>query len=221
MEQQQLGFFTVGRSEGLMNVRAVGQSDSDYLEREEVRWIREEQRWLREEQRWLREEARWNTERQAWAQESIALNNEIKALKQEILALQEAGKSATPSGSTLADLMAGLNSLLRSLREAETVGTRTSSAQAQIASSSSSSRKIDSIPFKDAVPVVATYLTPVELVAKAPTTALKLELKQEPVAIPKSTKAPSAVAQRRILKRGAEGDDVKVLQVWLERQSLV
>eukprot|EP00246_Nothoceros_aenigmaticus_P001573 TRINITY_DN1206_c0_g1_i1.p1 TRINITY_DN1206_c0_g1~~TRINITY_DN1206_c0_g1_i1.p1 ORF type:complete len:480 (-),score=86.38 TRINITY_DN1206_c0_g1_i1:776-2215(-) len=223
MEQQQLGLYTGGNVQGDSFVRAVGQSDSVYWEREEVRWMREEQRWLREEQRWLREEQRWNTERQAWAQESIALNNEIKALKQEILSLQESNKNSTPSGSTLADLMAGLNSLLRSLREAETVETRISSSQAQIASSSSSSRKIDSLSLKDTVPVVTTYLAPVEVVKSANGGAA---LEHDPIVLIQTRKTrtatspetstssgtPTALKQRRTLKKGTEGDDVKVLQ---------
>ncbi|CAH9071778.1 unnamed protein product [Cuscuta epithymum] len=61
------------------------EGSGGFEQREEARWLREEQRWLREEQRWLREEIRWNAEREALLREVQILQHQIQNAEREAL----------------------------------------------------------------------------------------------------------------------------------------
>jgi len=205
--------------------------ESDW-EREEARWLREEQRWLREEERWRREETRWTEERNAWAQESLAMAEEIKALKQEMEQLRAYTSSERLTNGSLSNVTTGLKALLEYLQTSEFKqappitekrhALHTSSSSFTVSSSSSSSSETNTIS-KEGIDL-ATHST-------ASMSDFSIDLvpvEEDIVSVSSSSKTASgsttgrglqepnstqnSPTRRRVLKRGAEGAEVRTLQ---------
>ncbi|KAI5071157.1 hypothetical protein GOP47_0013408 [Adiantum capillus-veneris] len=177
--------------------RMQNSQGSDW-EREEARWLREEKRWVREEERWLREEARWAAERKDLLEQTALYREQIKALKLEIAQLDSQVMEEKSKDGTMSELIMGLTRLLQSLN----MECQASSFQGQISSSSSSSTDIRT----------ALGSMPLEIPVK--TIEMVTAVSQPSIlGIEAAPAAPSPSRDRsRTIKRGAEGDDVKVLQ---------
>ncbi|KAH8936710.1 hypothetical protein BDL97_17G098600 [Sphagnum fallax] len=186
-------------------------------EREEARWLREEQRWLREEDRWRREEARWTEERKAWVQESLAMAEEIKVLKQEMEQLQAYTSEERLTNGSLSNVMTGLKGLLESARILDSNQPPIIDNKHILHTSSMtvSSSETDTISEEEIF--LAPHSTPsmsdfsIDLVASRGITAgTESRTSGSGSGLgAKSTHSPT----RQLLKRGAEGAEVKVLQV--------
>ncbi|MCO5560533.1 hypothetical protein L7F22_014148 [Adiantum nelumboides] len=166
-------------------------------------WEREEARWLREEERWLREEARSAAERKDLLEQTASYIEQIKALRLEITQLDSQVKEEKSKDGTLSELIVGLTRLLQSLDVATLLGreSQASSFQTQISSSSSSatdvSRALGTMAME--IPVKT-----IEMVTAVNQPSI-LETKAAP-------SAPPSYDRSKTLKKGAEGDDVKMLQ---------
>lgn len=185
-------------------------------EREEARWLREEKRWLREEERWLREEARWNIEHESLVQQSAALSNEIEVLKHEIAQLQNQLKDEKLKDGAISDLIISLTTLLQSLNRANALGTdsRVSTIQGQIASATSSaSIFLDGLSdVSSKIPVrIPENVSTVHTTLMESTEVSSTEMR-ESTSNDSSTTSRNSAKKRRTLKKGAEGDDVKMMQ---------
>ena len=189
---------------------------------EEDKWLREEKRWLREEERWLREESRWNTERKALVEQHEILKQEIVALNAKIVQLQNQIKSEEENDGSISDLIVSLTQLLQSLNAVSSVESGVHSTVAQIPPTSSSATDI-SILLDD---VKLEYpKTPVDIKLEETKTPLIESPTLSPKRIETSVSVNSRISEipnpsptsltrsKRILKRGSEGDDVKVMQV--------
>ncbi|MCO5564257.1 hypothetical protein L7F22_017915 [Adiantum nelumboides] len=187
---------------GSLGCSMQNNQGSDW-EREETHWLREEKRWVREEQRWLREEARWAAERKDLLEQTASYREQMKALKVEITQLESQVKEEKSKDKILSELIVGLTRLLQSLDVATLLGreSQASSFQTQISSSSSSATDISR-----ALGTMALEI-PVKTIEMA--TAVNQPSVLETKATPS---APSSYNISRTLKRGAEGDDVKMLQ---------
>ncbi|MCO5579149.1 hypothetical protein L7F22_033002 [Adiantum nelumboides] len=166
-------------------------------------WEREEARWLREEERWLREEARSAAERKDLLEQTASYIEQIKALRLEITQLESQVKEEKSKDGTLSELIVGLTRLLQPLDVATLLGreSQASSFQTQISSSSSSatdvSRALGTMAME--IPVKT-----IEMVTAVNQPSI-LETKAAP-------SAPPSYDRSKTLKKGAEGDDVKMLQ---------
>ncbi|MCD7453253.1 hypothetical protein HAX54_020293 [Datura stramonium] len=151
-------------------------------EREESRWLREEQRWLREEQRWLREERRWEAEREALLLQIQDLQLRVKELESRDSILAEA--SVTETVANIAKLL--------QLKEGELGKNVTVIAES------------GSI----ALPLVLETAKQNEVVVK--------EAPQQEKVIREVPKEPEGednkAKRRRTLKKGSEGDEVRLMQ---------
>ncbi|MCO5579150.1 hypothetical protein L7F22_033003 [Adiantum nelumboides] len=184
-------------------VCSMQNSQGSDWEREEARWLREEKRWVREEERWLREEARSAAERKDLLEQTASYREQIKALRLEITQLESQVKEEKLKDGTLSELIVGLTRLLQSLDVATLLGreSQASSFQTQISSSSSSatdvSRALGTMDME--IPVKT-----IEMVTAVNQPSI-LETKAAP-------SAPPSYDRSRTLKKGAEGDDMKMLQ---------
>lgn len=181
---------------------------------EEERWQREEARWLREEARWLREEARWEEERKAWAQESQAMAEEVRVLKREIEQLRVEtmeGRRPSPNAASLSALMSGLKQVLQSLPptaepKSTPLAQELSSVSDTPALTFESSGHSDS--FSDigsSIPSMSEFS--IDLVSESSSAAAAAPQGSRPGTV--SSSHPKA---RKLLKKGADGDEVKLLQ---------
>lgn len=175
-------FFSLKNSSASFSVSHVCYSSSP--EREESRWLREEQRWLREEQRWLREERRWEAEREA-------LLLQIRDLQLRVKELESSRDSLLPEDS-VTETVANIAKLLQLLKEGEL------------------GKKAIVIPESGsiALPLVLEA-------AKQNEVSVKEAPKQERVIreVPKEPEGEDNKAKkRRTLKKGSEGDEVRLMQ---------
>lgn len=181
---------------------------------EEERWQREEARWLREEARWLREEARWEEERKAWAQESQAMAEEVRALKREIEQLRVEtmeGRRPSSNGASLSALMSGLKQVLQSLPQTgESKSTpfpqefpAVSETPALTFESSGNSDVFSNVG--SSIPSMSEFS--IDLVSEASSASASALQGSRP-----GTVSSSHPKSRKLLKKGAEGDEVKLLQ---------
>ncbi|KAK6781204.1 hypothetical protein RDI58_023388 [Solanum bulbocastanum] len=176
-------FFSLKNSSASFSVSHVCYSGSP--EREESRWLREEQRWLREEQRWLREERRWEAEREA-------LLVQIRELQLRVKELESSRDSLLPEATSVTETVANIAKLLQMLKEGE--GGKNVTVIAETGSI--------------ALPLVLEAAKQNEAVVKeAP--------QQEKVIreVPKVSEGEGKKAKKRqTLKKGSEGDEVRLLQ---------
>ncbi|KAH0637443.1 hypothetical protein KY285_037177 [Solanum tuberosum] len=176
-------FFSLKNSSASFSVSHVCYSGSP--EREESRWLREEQRWLREEQRWLREERRWEAEREA-------LLVQIRELQLRVEELESSRDSLLPEATSVTETVANIAKLLQMLKEGE--GGKNVTVIAETGSI--------------ALPLVLEAAKQNEVVVKeAP--------QQEKVIreVPKESEGEGNKAKKkRTLKKGSEGDEVRLLQ---------
>ncbi|KAM3356947.1 protein disulfide isomerase pTAC5, chloroplastic [Capsicum galapagoense] len=151
---------------------------------EESRWLREEARWLREEQRWLREERRWEKQREALLVEIQKLQLRVKEL--------ESRNSVVVEGSSVSETVSAIAKLLQLLKEGEAGKNVTVIAES------------GSI----ALPLVLEAAKQNEVVVK--------EAPQQEKVIreaPKEAEGDGNKAKkRRTLKKGSEGDEVRLMQ---------
>ncbi|XP_059309406.1 protein disulfide isomerase pTAC5, chloroplastic [Lycium ferocissimum] len=158
---------------------------SNLPEREESRWLREEQRWLREEQRWLREERRWEEEREA-------LLLQIKELKLRLKEIENNNNLLPEASSSVSDTVANIAKLLQLLKEGEL------GKNVHVIAESGSI----------ALPLVLEAAKQNEVIVKE-------EPQEEKVIreVPKESKGEGKeVKKRKTLKKGSEGDEVRLLQ---------
>lgn len=147
----------------------------------------EEQRWLREEQRWLREEQRWLREEARWNTERQSLLRQISELSLQIQHLQSELDSLRENRSNSADFEVTLTKMA-ALLEAKSSIVEFSDT---ISNSESDVTSLDSI---DEIPSVNSMEFEEE--------------KKEPV-----RNATSSLSSSSSLRMGAEGEEVRALQV--------
>ncbi|XP_060181814.1 protein disulfide isomerase pTAC5, chloroplastic [Lycium barbarum] len=165
---------------------------SNLPEREESRWLREEQRWLREEQRWLREERRWEEEREALLLQIKELKLRLKEIESSRNNNNNNNNNVLPESSSVSDTVANIAKLLQLLKEGE-LGKNVN----VIAESGSI-----------ALPLVLEAAKQNEVIVKE-------EPQEEKVIreVPKESKGEfKEVKKRKTLKKGSEGDEVRLLQ---------
>ncbi|XP_016452615.1 protein disulfide isomerase pTAC5, chloroplastic isoform X1 [Nicotiana tabacum] len=156
---------------------------SSLPEREESRWLREEQRWLREEARWLREEKRWEAEREALLLQIQSLQLRLKEVENRMNSLPE---------TSVTETVANIAKLLQLLKEGE-LGKNVN----VITESGSIS-----------VPLILEAAKENEVIVKE-------AIEQEKVIreVPKESEREGKEAKkRRPLRKGSEGDEVRLLQ---------
>ncbi|KAJ8530731.1 hypothetical protein K7X08_023612 [Anisodus acutangulus] len=149
---------------------------------------REESRWLREEQRWLREEQRWLREERRWEAEREALLLQIQELQLRVKELE----SRKNSEASVSETVANIAKLLQLLKEGDLGKNVTVIAES------------GSI----ALPLVLEAAKQNEVIIKeAP--------QQEKVIreVPKESGGEDIEAKKRkTLKKGSEGDEVRLMQ---------
>lgn len=175
---------------------------------EEQRWLREEQRWIREEQRWLREEKRWEAER-------AALQQEILLLKSVLTQISSSGTNLRNSSGSLGldAILTYTNAFNESLQEGSAL-VKTPALEVKIKDELVVEEK-PLLEKKDVSPKVP--LPPVKdepVVPKKPSNEIAPSVKETVPLESKSTNSnPIITPGRRSLSAGAEGDDVKEMQV--------
>lgn len=232
------------RSTSFQGCFAALNSDEIY-QREEARWIREEQRWIREEDRWHREQQRWQAERISLQNEIQTLKSVLADIANTHPDLMDRLKASWIGGNfqeiqTAAALEAELvhrrlpthpvpaiesanNSLVTSELQVTSYESSSSSdsngksglsgisGSGSISSQASSSNNnmtakelLDKVPAADIIAAVASRTVGG---AKVPTPVAETPIEDK--------KTETAEKVRRSLSVGAEGDDVKEMQLML------
>lgn len=150
----------------------------------------EESRWLREEQRWLREERRWLREEQRWDRERESLLSEIARLKLRVEALER--EIQVPGGGS--GEVGNVAALLQVLRERNLIAESGSSANPMVLEE----EKEEAVEDKEIV-------VEEKVVVGVPKGETKGEENES-----------GKKKMRRALRVGAEGDEVRAMQVCLQ-----
>ncbi|ERN18826.1 hypothetical protein AMTRI_Chr07g24470 [Amborella trichopoda] len=189
VHQIQNKFFSLSKS-----AFRTGRAHCFSGDRDEQRWLREEERWLREERRWLREEARWNAERQALKLEIESLQLRIETLNQQRVS-QEA---------SIADLISSLTALLQTLKE---MNIKSLSRSGLVAG------KAGVVAGKTEAETGIGDL----VVGKDEVEEMKETVYEEIRALKGEVEIRASKKERRLLRKGAEGEDVRDMQEALQR----
>ncbi|KAF3679816.1 putative non-lysosomal glucosylceramidase-like isoform X1 [Capsicum annuum] len=167
---------------------------------EESRWLREEARWLREEQRWLREERRWEKQREALLVEIQKLQLRVKEL--------ESRNSVVVEGSSVSETVSAIAKLLQ-----EVTGSSLGNSlwqKCKLLKEGEAGKNVTVIAESGsiALPLVLEAAKQNEVVVK--------EAPQQEKVIreaPKEAEGDGNKAKkRRTLKKGSEGDEVRLMQ---------
>ncbi|KAG0555741.1 hypothetical protein M758_11G000100 [Ceratodon purpureus] len=174
---------------------------------EEDRWLREEQRWLREEQRWLREEARWNAERRLMADELALLRREVELLRAQV----HERRTFSTGAATLPSVVASLKQLVQSL-PVEPRPNIEFVEEEEFASPVSFSDRPSSLTLGSSERTSAPSLSPSLSIPSM--SEFSIDLMMDSSAEAAAVRPISA--SFRELRKGAEGEEVKMLQEALE-----
>jgi peptidoglycan hydrolase-like protein with peptidoglycan-binding domain len=166
---------------------------------DEERWLREEQRWLREEQRWLREEARWNAERRLVADELALLKREVEQLRAQV----QERRTFSTGAAALPSVVASLKQLVQSLPvEPSMEFVEDEELASPVSPSSQTFRYSEGSSAPGVSPSASTPSMSefsIDLVTDSPVEAAR----------------PTSASFRE-LRKGAEGEEVRLLQEALE-----
>ncbi|CAM8984604.1 unnamed protein product [Rhodiola kirilowii] len=173
-------------------LRASPSADYD---KEEVRWLREEQRWFREEKRWLREEQRWQSERES-------LLREISELKIRIEAMERTSSWQGSKGAV--ETISNLGSMLQVLKEADY-------------GAGSVGRIAESGAGPCPILLEAVERGVEKAVKEDEEKKQEIVVKEMMMVVESGVGEVKKVKKRKVLKIGAEGEEVRALQEALEK----